>query len=97
MSAFTNWFFLFLYSYFVIFLLLNAKVIIFVFIFYVAFLAKILFIYLFIFIFWCGEPSPFHIAHGILVPRPGIKPTSPELEMWCLNHWTAREVPLSIL
>ena len=28
------------------------------------------------------------MAHGILVPRPGIEPSSPALE-----HWAAREVP----
>ena len=94
MSSFTNWLFLFLYSYFVFFLLLNAKLIIFVFIFYVAFLAKILFTYFSVF---GGEPSLFHIAHGILVPRPGTKPASPALEVWRLNHWTAMEVPLSVL
>ena len=30
---------------------------------------------------------------GILVPRPEIKPTSPALAGWSLNHWTTREVP----
>ena len=30
---------------------------------------------------------------GILVPRPGIEPTPPALEVWSLNHWTTREVP----
>ena len=34
-----------------------------------------------------------HAACGILVPRPGIKPVSPALGAWSLNHWTAREVP----
>ena len=29
---------------------------------------------------------------GILVPQPGIKPMSPVLEAWSLNHWTTREV-----
>ena len=33
------------------------------------------------------------MAYGILVPQPGIKPVSPALEAWRLNHWTAREVP----
>ena len=28
-----------------------------------------------------------------MVPRPGIKPTSPEVEVQSLNHWTTREVP----
>ena len=33
--------------------------------------------------------------HGtwILVPKPGIKPARPEVEVWSLNHWTSREVP----
>ena len=34
-----------------------------------------------------------HTACGILVPRPRIEPLSPALEVWGLNHWTAREVP----
>ena len=29
---------------------------------------------------------------GSSVHLPGIEPTSSELEMWSLNHWTAREV-----
>ena len=39
------------------------------------------------FIFW-----PCHVACGILVPQPGIKPTLPALEAQSLNHWTARKV-----
>ena len=31
---------------------------------------------------------------GILAPRPGIKPTSPALERWDINHWTTREILL---
>ena len=42
----------------------------------------------FIFIFW-----PLHVACGILVPRPGIKPILPWIRTWNPNHWTAREVP----
>ena len=42
-------------------------------------------------------PPPFflvhHMACGILVPRPGIKPASPAVEAWSLNHMTTREVP----
>ena len=38
-------------------------------------------------IFWLHR-----VACGILVPWPGIKPVSPALEAWSLNHWTAREV-----
>lgn len=40
------------------------------------------------FIFWL-----YHMACGILVPQPGVKPMSPILEAWSLNHGTAREVP----
>ena len=32
-------------------------------------------------------------ACGILVPGPGMEPTSPALEAWSLNHWATREVP----
>ena len=32
-------------------------------------------------------------ACRIIVPRPGIEPTPPEVEAWSLNHWTDREVP----
>ena len=32
-------------------------------------------------------------ACGILVPRPGIEPVPPAVEVQSLNHWTAREVP----
>ena len=35
-----------------------------------------------------------HVGCGILVPRPGIKPTSPAVEAWNLSHWTGREVPI---
>ena len=31
---------------------------------------------------------PRHVAWGILVPLPGIKPMPPVLEVWSLNHWT---------
>ena len=34
-------------------------------------------------------------AHGILVPRPGIKPSPPAVEVRSSNHWTTREVPWS--
>ena len=33
-----------------------------------------------------------HVACGILVPQPGIKPAPPALEVGSLNHWTTREV-----
>ena len=32
----------------------------------------------------------------ILVPQPGIEPMLPAVEAWSLNHWTAREAPLSL-
>ena len=35
-------------------------------------------------------------ACGILVPRPGIKPTTPTSEAWNLNYWTAKEVPFYV-
>ena len=31
---------------------------------------------------------------GILVPRPGIEPMPPALEVQSPKHWTAREVPV---
>ena len=36
-------------------------------------------------------------ACGILVPQPGIEPVTLELEVWNLNHWTTREVPVFVL
>ena len=33
-----------------------------------------------------------HVACGILVPQPGIKPPFPGLEKWSLNPWNTREV-----
>ena len=33
------------------------------------------------------------MAYGILVPQPGIEPLTLTLEVWSLNHWTARKVP----
>ena len=39
---------------------------------------------------------PHHTACGILVPWPGIKPMPPALEVWSLNHWTARDFPKMI-
>ena len=44
----------------------------------------------FLFFFWGGAC---HIACGVLVPPPGIKPTPLAFESWCLNHWTTREIP----
>ena len=34
---------------------------------------------------------------GILVFWPGMEPATPALQVWSLNHWTAREVPHSKL
>ena len=42
------------------------------------------------FIFW-----PHHTAFGISDPQPGMEPKSPALEAQGLNHWTAREDPIS--
>ena len=36
-------------------------------------------------------------ACGILVPQPGIEPTSPAVEAQSLNHWTTSEVSRFIL
>ena len=47
------------------------------------FFRRNLFIY-----FW-----PHCTACRTLVPRPGIEPTPPAVEVQGLNHWTAREVP----
>lgn len=38
------------------------------------------------FFFW-----PCRVSHGILVPQPRVKPTSPTLG--ALDHWSTREVP----
>ena len=32
---------------------------------------------------------------GFLVPWTGIEPMPPALEVWSINHWTAKEVPPS--
>ena len=37
------------------------------------------------------------MACRISVPQPGIEPMPPAVEVWSLNHWTAREVPLLCL
>ena len=47
---------------------------------------------LFVCLFW-----PCHVACGILVPRPGMEPIPPAVEVRSLNHWTAREVPVCFL
>ena len=38
--------------------------------------------------------SPHCTAFEILVHQPRIKPVSPAVEAWGLNHWTARAVPI---
>ena len=35
---------------------------------------------------------PWHAVWGILVPQLGIKAAPLAVEVWSLNHWTAREV-----
>ena len=45
---------------------------------------------LFYFIFFFG---PRRAACRILVPRWGIEPAPPAVEVWSLNHWATREVP----
>ena len=42
----------------------------------------------FFFFFW-----PHLTACGILVPRPGIEPVPPAVEVWNPKHWTTREFP----
>ena len=37
-----------------------------------------------------------HKALGILVPQPGFDPAPLAVEVLCLNHWNAREVPLML-
>ena len=49
-------------------------------------------IFFFFLIFWTCP-----VACRILVPQPGMGPTSPAVEVWSLNHWTTREVPRSFL
>ena len=41
------------------------------------------------FFFWWGTG---HAACGILVPHPGIEPTSLALGAQCLNHWTSKKI-----
>ena len=37
-----------------------------------------------------------HMACGIFVPQPGIKPLPPASKVWSRNHWTTREVLFSL-
>ena len=46
-------------------------------------------IFCFVCLFW-----PHHMECRLLVPRPGIEPSLSLLEVWTLNHWTSREIPL---
>ena len=46
------------------------------------------FLFVLLLLFW-----PPCMACGILVPRPGIEPMHPAVEVPSPNHWTAREVP----
>ena len=36
-------------------------------------------------------------ARGVLTPWPWIKTHSPCIGKWSLNHWTSREVPVSLI
>ena len=36
---------------------------------------------------------PYHVAGGILVPKPGVEPGPMTVKMQNPNHWTAREFP----
>ena len=49
--------------------------------------------FFFFFFFLGGAGGEAHqVAGGILVPRPGVEPTSPALEAQTINLWAAREV-----
>ena len=37
------------------------------------------------------------MGYGILVPRPGIEPTSPAITRQILNRWPTMEIPTSLL
>ena len=43
--------------------------------------------------FFLGHAASMLQACGISFPQPGMKPVPPAMEVWSLNHWTAREVP----
>ena len=47
-------------------------------------------LFVWFFFFW-----PCHVAFGILVPWPGVKPVPPAVEAQSLNHRATREVPLN--
>ena len=52
------------------------------------------------FILWGKHVSfsfwPQYLARGILVPWPGAQPVPPTVEAFSLNHWTTREVLISL-
>ena len=48
--------------------------------------------FFFFFFFW-----PRRLAHGILIPWPGIEPGCSAVKAWSPNHWTAREVPWRLI
>lgn len=37
------------------------------------------------------------MACGVFDPQPGMDPTPPRVEVWCLNLWTVRKDPLFTL
>ena len=55
-------------------------------------ICMLLLLFFLIFAFW-----PNRAACGMLIPRTRIEPVSPALEVWHLNHWTTREVPICLL
>ena len=48
---------------------------------------------------WCGAGRGRHTLWHvrILVPQPGVEPVPPAVEAQSLNHWTARQVPDSVI
>ena len=51
--------------------------------------------------FWWGELFVFRLllyskASGILIPQPNIRPVSPVMDVWSLNHCTTRKVPSAV-
>ena len=62
-------------------------------------------LFCFVLFYWCNNPgTPYefslfffcHVACGILVPQPGIKPTLHALEASSLYYWVARKVPCDL-
>ena len=47
--------------------------------------------FLFLLFFFCWAA-----ALGILLPRPGIEPEPPAVEVRSLSHWTARDISLEL-